>query len=300
MNKVWTIAAFSLVAIFCAAAGEGKIHGKLDGQLVATGTGRIMIIGTDGKTLWQHKAGNCHDVWMLPNGNILYADRTAVEIDPKTNKIVFQYKAEFKPNNGVFSCQRLADGKTLIGENSTGRILEVDKDAKIVFQLQLPDIKKGIHHNTRMVRKLDNGNYLVCYSGKKLVREYTPKGEKVLELKAQNIAFSAVRLPNGNTMVGHLDNITEFDPQGKKVWEFNAKKDGKGIKIGKMCGMHILDNGNIVIGVYSASNGENGAALFEINRKKEIVWRYCGKDRNMMNAQKLTADGKVLSKKTLH
>ena len=301
MKSIAAIALMSIIVTpMVSAAEEGKVYGKLEGRVLATGGGRVIVFDKDGKTLWQHKASNCHDVSMLPNGNILFADREAVEVDPKTNTVVFRYKSTVKPHEGVFSCQRLANGNTMIGENSTGKILEVDKDAKVVFELQLPDIKVGAHHNFRMVRKLENGNYLVCYSGKNRVREYTPKGEMVLELKTGHLAFSAVRLPNGNTMVGHINNVTEFDPKGKKVWEFSKQKDAKGMKISMMCGLHVLENGNIVIGVYNANRGDKGAAIFEINRAKEIIWRYCGKDRSMMNMQKLTVDGKMLEKKPIH
>ncbi|MBT8037641.1 MAG: hypothetical protein KJO21_08865 [Verrucomicrobiae bacterium] len=51
-----------------------------------------------------------------------------------------------------------------------------------------------------MVRKLNNGSYLVCQSGKHLVREYSPTGKIVFKVKVGNIAFSAIRLDNGNTL----------------------------------------------------------------------------------------------------
>ncbi len=312
VNKIMTLAVLSLLATPSAPAsgsiqtgvgrvGQGQVHGKLDGRVASAGSGCVMIFDKDGKVLWQREAGIVHDVWVLPGGNVLYADGQVVEVDPKTNEVVFQYEAKFDEGGGIYSCQRLGDGKTLIAENSTGRILEVDKQGKVLFQLQLEGIEKGAHHNLRMARKLDNGNYLVCHSGKHLVREYTSKGEVVLELKAENIAYSAVRLASGNTVVGHLDNVTEFDAKGKKVWEFNNKKDGKDVEITNMCGVHVLGNGNLVIGVYSADTGEKGAVVFEITRKKEVVWRYCNPEQsNMMSAQKLDADGKVLSKVIVH
>ena len=299
MNRISTIVTLGLMTISLAAE-DGKVYGKLDGQVLATGGGKILIFDSNGRTIWSHKASKPHDVWMLPGGNVLYAGPQVIEINPKTNEVVFKYKSKTKSHEGAFSCQRLADGMTLIGENSTGKILEVAKDGKIVFELQLPNIKIGNHHNMRMARKLDNGNYLVCHSGRKLVREYTPEGKIALEIKTGNVAFSASRLPNGNTLVGHINNITEFDPEGKKVWEFNHKKDAGEFKIGWTCGVHTLGNGNMVVGLYRSQRGKKGAAIFEMTRDKKILWRYVGKDAHMMSAQKLTADGKVLSnKKTL-
>jgi len=300
MNKTTTIIALCVLAFsfVTAAAQDGKIHGELKGQIVATGAGRIMIIDQQGKTVWQCKGGNCHDAWMLPNGNVLFADGKVTEINPKDNKVVFQYTPKINKGGGAYACQRLANGNTLIGANAEGKILEVDKDGKIVFELQTKPCKVGNHHNLRMVRKLKNGNYLACHSGAKLVREYTPKGEIVLELKADAIAFSAVRLSNGNTMVGHINQVTEFDPKGKRVWEFKSK-EAEGVQIGMMTGIHVQPNGNVVIGIYSAKKGDDGAGTLEITRDKKVVWRYVGKDRAMMGVQLLTADGKVLPGDTL-
>jgi len=237
----------SLIAVLLAggfvfsssAADEGKIIGKLDGQVLATGSGRVVLLNNDGSELWTAKAGFCHDVWKLDNGNVLIADGAIREIDPKTNKVVFNYKSEMNKGGGTFACQRLENGNTLAGENSTARVLELDKDAKIVFELKIEPSKQGEHHNLRMVRKLANGNYLVCLSGPKIVREYTPDGKIVFEVKVKNLAFSAVRLPNGNTMVGDISVVTEYDPSGKIVWEL-AASDLKGIKIGKICGVNVL------------------------------------------------------------
>ncbi len=43
--------------------------------------------------------------------------------------------------------------------------------------------KPDPHRDTRMVRKLDTGNYLVCHEGDGCVREYDAKGKVVWEYK---------------------------------------------------------------------------------------------------------------------
>jgi len=293
-----SLATTGLLEVGGAAAPDDKlIHGTLKGQVLATGTGRVLLLDQTGKILWQHKGQNCSDIWMLRNGNILFADNRVVEVDPKTNKIVWKYVPEQMKGGGTFSCQRLKNGNTMVGENSAGRIVEVDPKGKIVFELKLPLCKPGSHNNLRMVRKLANGNYLVCYKAKAMVREYTPKGKVVLELKVPRIAFSAVRLPNGNTVVGHVDCVTEFDPKGKQVWQFD-RKELKGVKIGLICGIHVQPNGNVVMGIYAAVRGNQGAALLEVSRDKKLVWRYAGPgkkgDRHMMGVQLLDEKGKPL------
>jgi len=276
---------------------EAAIHGTFDGQLLATGSRRILLLDRTGKILWSHKGGNCSDIWMLPNGNVLHADNNVAEINPKTDEVVWQYRPEQQKGGGTFACQRLANGNTVVGENSAGRIVEVDRSGKIVFELKLPLCKPGSHNNLRMVRKLDNGNYLVCHKDKALVREYTPKGDVVFEAKVSHIAFSATRLPNGNTVAGHIDSVTEFDSGGKVVWEFN-KNELPEVQIGMICGIHVLPDGTVVMGCYRAVHGADGAAVLAISRQKKLLWRYsvtAGKgDRNTMGVQVLDSKGKPL------
>jgi len=297
--KIPLLAVTAILLMSGVVSGEEQfVHGTLEGQVLATGSGRILLFDETGKILWQHKGANCSDIWMLDNGNVLHADNNVHEIDPKTNKVVWCYKPPQQKGGATFSCQRLANGNTVVGENSGGRIVEVDKDGKVVFELKLPLCKPGSHNNLRMVRKIMNGNYLVCHKGPALVREYTPDGKVVFEVKVSDVAFSAVRLENGNTLVGHINCVSEFDPKGKQVWQFN-RKELSDLKIGMICGIQVLPNNNIVVGLYRADNSPNGAGVFEITREKKLVWRYVrssGKaDRNMIGVQRLDKNGKPLS-----
>ncbi len=303
MIKIICLAVLMASVSVASAKDDVTVFGNLDGQILTTGAGRVMKLDQKGHVLWQFKGRNVSDIWMLPNGNVLFADNAAKEVDTATNEIVWQYKPEFGKGGGTFGVQRLDNGNTLVGENSTGRVLEVDQDGKIVFELQMPNMKRGSHNNLRNCRKLKNGNYLVTFKAGKMVREYTPKGELVQEIKTSNAAFSAVRLPSGNTVVGHIDGVTEFDKESKAVWNFNAEDLPDGLKVGYFCGVHCLPNGNIVCGIYSIPIKEqNGVGLCEVTREKKLVWHYFKNkgDRVMMSALKLTADGKLLPGETLH
>ena len=277
----------------CCGAG---VSGEAGGQLLAAGDRRVMILADDGAVAWEHPTALTHDAWMLGNGNVLFADgATVTEVTPD-HKVVFQYKSPEQKGGGTFSCQRLDNGNTLIGENSTGKVLEVNPDGKVVFELQTSPAALGAHHNMRMVRKLQNGNYLVCHSGAHLVKEYTPKGGVVLELKTPNLAFAAIRTAKGTTLVSTLDKLIEFDAAGKVVWEF-ANTDIPGVKITNMTGLHLLPNGNIVTGCYRAYEKGEGTGLLEITRDKKLVWRLSNPKLagTMMAVQKLDAGGKAMA-----
>ena len=270
-------------------ACAGGIEGTLDAPILATGNGRVLILSPQGDVTWEHKAGNVHDASRLPNGNVLFADGNITEVTPD-HKVAFEYKPENQKGGGAYSCQRLANGNTVVGENASGRVVEVDKDGNIVFSLMTRFESKNDHHHMRIVRKLANGNYLVCHSGDNLVREYRPDGTTAWEKKAKALAFSAARLANGNTLVSTLAQITEYDPDGNQVWEF-AAADIPGVTIQNMTGFQTLPNGNLVVGCYAAYTKDGlGTGMFEITRDKKLVWRYASpslRDKSMMGVQKL-------------
>jgi len=284
----------SVLASACWSQPADGVTGTLEHQVLATGSGRVALFEKDGTVLRSAKTGNNADAWYLENGNILFADGKVTEVD-KDGKVVWQYKPASDRSDGAMSCQRLANGNTVVGENGTEQVTEVDKEGKVVFTLKIkPQAKKNPHHVMRICRKLENGNYLVCHSGDHIVREYKPDGTVVFEYTCKSIAFAAVRLANGNTMISSLDQIEEVSPKGEVVWSF-SKTDLPELSIRNMTGMHILKNGNMVIGNYSAydKKAKTGVGMFEITREKKLVWAYVSpgfKDGSMMAVQKLDGD----------
>ena len=215
-----------------------------------------------------------------------------VTLSTDDHRVVFRYVPENQKGGGAFSCQRLPNGYTLVGENASGRLVEVDPAGRVVFSLMTRFESKNDHHHMRMARKLANGNYLVCHSGDNVVREYRPDGTTAWEQRTPSLAFAAVRLPNGNTLVSAIDRLIEYASDGQEVWSF-AKDDVPGVTIQNMTGFHVLPNSNLVVGCYAAYTKEGqGTGMFEITRAKQLVWRYASpglRDKNMMGVQKLVA-----------
>jgi hypothetical protein len=89
-----------------------------------------------------------HDARMLANGNILIFDNglreersRVVEMDPRQDKIVWQYVAD--PPGSFFSiskgsAQRLPNGNTLAVESDKGRAFEVTPAGEIVWEFVCP------------------------------------------------------------------------------------------------------------------------------------------------------------------
>ncbi|GLR18017.1 beta-propeller domain-containing protein [Portibacter lacus] len=256
------------------------------------------IIGEEGEVIWQAEKAHARDGYVLKNGNILICYANEVIEYNKKNKIVFNYERAEKSME-LGTAVRLKNGNTLITESGKNpRLLEVSKKGEIVKNVPLQPETDNTHMQTRMARKLKNGNYLVPHLLAFKVKEYTPDGN-VVDIfetdmddlggrEAENWPFTAIRLKNGNTLttLTHGNKVVEMDSEGKVVWEVN-NENVEGSPFADPCGAQRLPNGNTVIASYGA---KKGIRLFEIDREKNIVWTMS--NYNVHHFQILTTNGK--------
>src|SRR5262249_9797786 len=161
----------------------------------------------------------------------------------------FEFKGRQSEVNTV---QLLSNGNIMLTEaGDKPRLLEVDRRGTIKVEVPLSCQTTNHHMETRMARKLPNGNYLVPQLLDKVVREYTPAGKIVWEVRTPNWPFTAIRLSNGNTLINCTrgDLALEVDPKGKTVWELSNRDLAKPL-IKDACGAQRLPNGNTVITSY--------------------------------------------------
>jgi len=238
--------------------------------------GKVFIVNPEGKVEWEYTAGHCNDLWALPNGNLLFNTGHGVKEITRQKAVVFDYQS----SSEIYACQRLANGNTFIGECNTGRLLEVAPDGKLVKEIRLlPAGKDGGHLYMRNARQLAKGHYLVTHYGQQLVCEYDSQGRKVRQIPAPGGPHSAIRLPDGNTLIACGDmpggkHVFEVDAEGKTVWE--AKDDNlPGIGLKFMAGLQRLPNGNTVMSNW-LGHGQFSKAphLIEITPDKRIVWTF--------------------------
>jgi outer membrane protein assembly factor BamB len=269
--RLLSSACFLLFATVPTSAAEPVKHGFL-----ATG-GETFIVDDTGKEIWKFPM-NTRDGWVLDSGNVLLAVSKSkdfpgggvVEVN-REGKILFSYKGSQSEVNTV---QPLGDGKMMLTEaGEKPKLLEIDSKGKILVEVPLDAQTKDLHLQTRMARKLANGNYLVPQLLDRVVREYDAKGKVVWEVKTPNMPFTAIRLPDGNTLVGctHGNLVIEVDPKGKEVWRV-TNDDLPGKPLSDCCGVQRLENGNTVMTSYNA--GPKKVKLTEVNRDKKIVWQY--------------------------
>ncbi len=258
-------------------------------------THRLAIVAPDGSLEWEVQVGSIHDASVLPNGNVLFQQSWTkiLELTRSKQKIWEYDAAKMNGNEGkpveVHAFQRLENGLTMIAESGPLRIIEVDKLGTIHHQIKLKVNHPSTHSDTRLARKLINGNYLVAHESDGMVREYDLAGAIVWEYEVPlfgkprksghgpeafgNSVFSAVRLSNGNTLIGtgNGHSVLEVDPEKKIVWQVE-QHDLSGITLAWVTRVDRLPNGNTLLGNCHAT--EANPQFIEITRDKRVVWTF--------------------------
>lgn len=257
---------------------------------------KIVDPGDGNKLLWRHPVAQIHDLHLLPDFHLLLQDgwQGVVEID-LGEEVVWSYDAATRNREApderveVHAFQRLSGGLTLLAESGPGRLIEVDRSGTIVKQLPLAVSKPSPHSDTRLVRKLDNGHYLVAHEADETVKEYDGDGQVVWEFPIPLFGkerkkghgpesfggkcFAATRLENGNTLIstGNGHSVLDVSPDKRIVWKLE-QHDLDGVVLAWVTNVEQRSNGNLIIGNCHA--GPGNPQIVEITRDKEVVWSF--------------------------
>lgn len=272
---------------------------------VQTGTPRRVIaadsstrtlasIGTDGRVEWRIPCGAIHDLHLLADGHLLYQDgwTTIVELDAD-RRPVWQYDAKGNGNADrpveVHAFQRFADGTTMIVESGPARIIEVDSAGSITREIPLTVHAPSAHSDTRNARKTSAGTYLVAHEKDGVVREYDAAGRVVWDFDVPlfgiekrpghgpdafgNQVYSAVRLDNGNTLIGtgNGHGVLEVTPDKAIVWQV-GQRDLPGVVLAWVTQVERRPNGNTL--VVNCHAGPEQPQILEITPDKQVVWTF--------------------------
>jgi len=287
-----SLALAALLAVSVRAEQTGPSHRVLAAD---DSTRRLAIIAPDGSVEWEMKVGAIHDAWVLPNGNILYQQgwTKIVEVTPEKQPVWEYDAAKMNGNEGkrveVHAFQRLDHGLTMIAESGTARIIEVDKAGKIQREVKLKVNNPNPHSDTRLVRKIANGHYLVAHESDGFVREYDAAGKIVWDYEVPlfgkerkgghgpeafgNSLFSAIRLANDNTLIGGGNGhcVLEVTPKKEIVWKLE-QNDLPGITLAWVTRVERLPNGNTRFGNCHA--GPDNPQFIEATKDKKVVWTF--------------------------
>jgi hypothetical protein len=264
--------------------------------------GKITAIFNENSEVVWSTPGNARDGMVLQNGNVLLSIAgEAREYLKGTQQVIWSYKLDSR-NKELGTVNRLPNGNNLVVERGIlPRLLEINQAGEIEVEVPLQPESDNNHMQTRMARKLENGNYLVPHLLAFKVKEYAPSGKVVNVIatdlpelggrETENWPFTAIRLPNGNTVVNltHGNKTVEFGPDGSVRWNCdNVDADGR---FSDPCGGQRLANGNTVIGCYGQKDAEK-VKIFEVNKDKKVVWEFFHPEVKAHELHILTTNGK--------
>ena len=298
---------FFLTLLSLAFLGRAAVGEEIKHSFFIAGPSFTGIIDEEGREAWDSGKASARDGFVLPNGNVLIAWSDEVKEFTRDKQVVFRF-ARSADAKEIGTVERLENGKTLITElGPKPRLLEVDADGKITLEFPLKPETDNAHMQTRMARKLSNGNYLVPHLFAFKVKEYSPTGEVLKEFPtdmdflggrdAKNWPFTAIRLSNGNTLVNltNGNKTVEMDPTGKVIWKVGNDDFPNEKPFDDPCGGQRLPNGNTIICSY---HSDRPIKIFEVTRDKKIVWTYTGKHK-AHEVQVLTTNGKPIEGKPM-
>ncbi len=244
----------------------------------------LAICTAEGDVLWKlHTAGpekghaGHHDIHLLPNGNVLYHDSwTRTKEVTLGKKTVWEYDSTSRNGNAGKGVDVHAFARLTDGTTmiaESGVGRIIYVDAQGTLRRQVP-LGAGGRGKTRLVRILENGNHLACAENPGVVTEYDSDGKIVWEYVAGTRVYGAIRLRNGNTLIatGSGHSVLEVTPAKEVVWEIRDTVPGTSIKLAWTTTLQELPNGNFAIGNCHA--GEGQPQIFEITRDKAVVWQF--------------------------
>jgi len=236
---------------------------------------KVCVVSADGKIQWEYSCSSPQDCWRLVSGNNLFCFANgALELTPD-KQTIWEYKAP--PGTEVHSCQPLADGRVMLVEGGTSRIIEVDREGKIAKEIKLttlPSIR--MHDQYRGTRKTKDGHYLVCFKGEHKVVELDAEGKVIREIKAPGDVHEVVQLPEGHLLItcGDGHKVIELDAQENVIWQLDENElPGNTLRL--MAGCQRLPNGNTIFCNY-LGHGHIGEQpqFFELTPDKKVVWQW--------------------------
>ena len=259
-----------------------------------------VLVGEDGRPKRGFN-GKARDAFVLENGNVLATINNKAQEITAEGEVVWSYQLAAE-NKELGTAVRLEDGNTLVVERGVKpRLLEVTPKGEIAVEVPLQPETDNAHMQTRMARKLPNGNYLVPHLLAFAVKEYQPDGKVVHTIRTdleelggregRNWPFTAIRLENGNTLVNltNGNKTVEFDKDGKVAWK--VTNEDVGGRFADPCGGQRLANGNTIICSYGQKDPTK-PKLFEITPDKKVVWEFFHPKVRAHEVHVLTTNGK--------
>lgn len=206
---------------------------------------------------------------------LVYSNKQEVcLVDFKTKEIVWKLKLE--KGQEAHTAHFLPNGNILVGICAIpkARILELDKNGKILKETNFETGIENPHGQFRQIIKNKKGNYVVPLIGKGTIAEINPKGEIVRNINLKAPIFSVKELKNGNWLLScDGGRIFIANPNTEEKVRVIDNSNIDGAKMLFMTEARMLKNGNILASNWNGhSKDKSQPKLMEIDKNNKVVW----------------------------
>lgn len=260
-------------------------EGQTGRQILACGTGRVLIVEPSGRVVWRHDVDSAVTCARLKDRTVYYADGAlrrvgfALPCDPKIAAETVYAGPSGKRDVTAFDFATDGSIVAVAGE----WMVELNPETFV------PNVWIRTGAGARTARKLRNGNYLVAF--RNAVREYDTTGSVVSELRVGGKPVAdAIRLSDGRTLVACGDEVRDYAHGGSESRAL-LTLDEIGLPGGSVTSLQHLRGGDVVIGVsYGTSACVSRIMALGISSEGQVSWRISSKtDLGMCSIQKIEA-----------
>lgn len=175
---------------------------------------------------------------------------------------------------GVSTARRLANGLTLLGASDANSVTlykvasdKTEKSKKVI---------SGIG-DLRLLRPLENGNFLLSLAAAHKVVEVDSSGKIVWNADLTDKGYLAIRLPNGHTLAtsGQDCRLYDIDTAGKATLKVGSLEKFPSSGLLWFSGFEVLQNGHFFIANWNGHGMEGkGPHAIEFDESNNLVWKW--------------------------
>lgn len=250
----------------------------------------ISIVNKDGLLQWQYtNIDHPQDFDITADGKIFCSQKMGAKLISVNYEAEWEYKIPEGMENPV--AQVLAENRFLVGNEGPGKLLEVDADGNTLKEIELSPDSEKTHDQFRFCSKTPEGTYLAPLTNDNVVKEFDRDGNVIHDFGAITTPVSAIRLKNGNTLIGSYRSLKEFDASGNLIWNFNPVEVAKlnaELNGGHVCGIVEMQNKDIAFAFYHANT--EWPDIFVVDRSNNIKESVILKKIDKVAALKLLAE----------
>jgi HEAT repeat protein len=185
-------------------------------MLVCMQNNQVSELGADGKLRWELTGlMGPWDAQVVGHDRVLVAEHNAQRVTERNlrGEIVWQKE---NLQGWPVAVQRLRNGNTFIA--CRNKILEVDRTGRELFSINRPN------NDVATARKMRDGQIL-CVSTHRTIARLDLEGKELKSFAVAAVMNNGVEImPNGNVLIciPWMNKVTEYDGEGKTVWEANV------------------------------------------------------------------------------